>query len=236
MSVSCPHQDERLEVAATALSLRESGLVVNTSGNVSVRINDQVIITPSGRAYDSLAAEDICVLDLDGNWVDGEHLPSSETPLHLAVYNADPSIQAIVHTHSVHATAASTLVDTLPAIHYQMADLGGEIPVAPYATFGSAALANSVLSVLPGHNAVLMKNHGSITCASNLQKALARTITLEWCAEVWLKATAAGQPSTLDSDELKRVKQQMESIAEQRAKPRGERENKCCGAQNNDSI
>ena len=79
--------------------------MVNTSGNVSIRIGDEIIITPSGTDYDSLSTEDICVLTIDGDWVDGDLLPSSETPLHIAVYRSDPEIQAIVHTHSVHATA-----------------------------------------------------------------------------------------------------------------------------------
>jgi L-fuculose-phosphate aldolase len=222
------HAELRRQVAATALSLLTTGLVVNTSGNVSVRLGDQVIITPSGKDYNSLTIDDICVVSIAGDWVDGESLPSSETPLHLAVYRSDPEIQAIVHTHSVHATAVSTLVDRLPAIHYQMVDLGGQIPVAPYATFGSIKLAESVVTTLPGHNAVLMKNHGSLTVATTLEKALARTITLEWCCEVWLKAVMAGTPSTLSANELLQAKQQMQDIAEQRDTVRSKRVNRCC--------
>ena len=210
------YKEQRLDVAAVAYSLHQTGLVVNTSGNVSVRIENNVVITPSGRPYDALQAEDICVLDLNGSWIDGDHLPSSETPLHLAVYNADPSVKSIVHTHSVHATAVSTLTRELPSIHYQMVDLGGAVPVAPYATFGSEELAQSVMGVLPGRSAALMQNHGAITTADTLQKALARTITLEWCAEVWLKATAAGSPSLLDNAQMEQAKRQMERIAVQK--------------------
>lgn len=228
MSDSPIHSELRAQVAATALSLLTTGLVVNTSGNVSIRVGDEVIITPSGKDYDSLTVQDICIITIDGDWLDGELLPSSETPLHLAVYRSNAAIEAIVHTHSVHATAVSTLVDVLPAIHYQMADLGGEIPVAPYATFGSKELAKSVVSVLPSRNAVLMKNHGSLTVAKTLKKALARNITLEWCCEVWLKASMAGNPSTLTTDQLKQAEQQMREIAEQRDKPRGERTKGCC--------
>jgi L-fuculose-phosphate aldolase len=222
------HFELREQVAATALSLLTTGLVVNTSGNASVRVGDEIIITPSGTDYDSLTAQDICVVNMDGDWVEGELLPSSETPLHLAVYRSNLDVEAIVHTHSVHATAVSTLVDLLPAIHYQMVDLGGEIPVAPYATFGSNELAESVVGVLPGHNAVLMKNHGSLTVAKTLKKALARTVTLEWCCEVWLKAVMAGKPSTLNGDQLEHAEQQMKRIAEQRGKPRNQRSERCC--------
>ncbi len=226
--MSLLYKKKRSGVAKTALSLLNCGLVVNTSGNVSQRIGDHIIITPSGRAYDRLRPKDICVLDLDGNRVDGDLLPSSETPLHLALYNSDPAIQAIVHTHSVHATAVSTLVDVLPAIHYQMVDLGGEIPVAPYATFGSDELADSVLSVITGHTAVLMKNHGSISFADNLAKALARTITLEWCCEVWLKAATAGEPSTLNGAQLELAKQQMKEIAQARNNLQQAKKAECC--------
>ena len=224
MSDSLAHESVRQQVAETALSLLTTGLVVNTSGNASMRVADEVIITPSGTDYNSLTPEDICVINMDGQQVDGGRLPSSETPLHLAVYKSDPAIRAIVHTHSVHATAVSTLVDSLPAIHYQMVDLGGEIPVAPYATFGSIELAESVVGVLSGKTAALMKNHGSISVGESLHKALARTITLEWCCEVWLKATVAGEPSTLNSDQLAAALKQMQEIAGQR----DQRLNGCC--------
>lgn len=228
MADSIVHAELRQQVATTALSLLTTRLVVNTSGNVSIRIGEEIIITPSGKDYDCLTAQDICVITMDGDWVDGELLPSSETPLHIAIYRSDPEIKAIVHTHSVHATAVSTLVDALPAIHYQMVDLGGEIPVAPYATFGSAELAESVVGVLPGYKAALMKNHGSITVAKTIKKALDRAVNLEWCCEVWLKAATAGEPSTLSKEQLEQAKQQMKDIAEQREMPRDKRTKRCC--------
>ena len=206
----------RKQVAKTAQQLLSTRLVVNTSGNVSMRVDDKIIITPSGKSYEKLSASDICVVTLDGEYIECKYLPSSEMPLHLAVYNSDSQIKAIVHTHSVHATAVSTLTNELPAIHYQMVDLGGEVPVAPYATFGSTALAKSVMSVLPGKKAALMQNHGSITVASTLDKALTRSITLEWCCEVWLKAISAGEPSLLTASQLEQVKLQMEKISDQR--------------------
>ena len=110
-----------------------------------------------------------------------------------------------------------------------MVDLGGEVPVAPYATFGSDELASSVVSVLPGYKAALMKNHGSITVAKTLEKALQRAVNLEWCCEVWLKAATAGEPSTLSPEQLEQAKQQMKDIAEQRKMPRQQRVKPCCG-------
>ena len=210
------YEDERQQAVETALSLLKSRLVVNTSGNVSMRVGEHIVITPSGRPYDSLLPKDICVLDMGGNAVEGDLFPSSETPLHLAVYATDPTVNAIVHTHSVHATAVTTLVDELPVIHYQMAGLGGVVPVAPYATFGSKELAKSVIGVLPGKKAVLMKNHGSLTIGDTLAKACARAITLEWCAEVWMKAKTVGEPSLLSKEELERVQSEMDRIESER--------------------
>lgn len=207
-------ETERLQVAKTALALLQTGLVVNTSGNVSVRVDDHIVITPSGRSYEELTVEDILVLDMDGNPVDGDLLPSSETPLHLSVYASDASIRSIVHTHSLYATAVSTLVTELPAIHYQVEDLGGPVPVAPYQTFGTPELAASVTEALRGRSAALMQNHGAVTVADSIDKALARSVTLEWLARLYLVATQSGSPSLVDDEELARVRKQFSKYAE----------------------
>ena len=222
------HKESRLEVAKTALDLLQTGLVINTSGNVSVRVNDHIVITPSGRSYTSLEPNDVCVLDLEGSQVDGDLLPSSETPLHLSVYASDPSIRCIVHTHSVYATAVSTLVKELPAIHYQIVDLGGPVPVAPYETFGTPELAKSVTNALQGRNAALMQNHGSVTTGKDLDQALARSVTLEWLARVYLFASRGGEPSLVGDEELARVKQQFIKFTKEREERLDAREGGCC--------
>jgi L-fuculose-phosphate aldolase len=206
------HEEQRAEVAETALGLLTTGLIVNTSGNVSIRMGEHVVITPSGRDYKSLTPRDIAVVDLKGRVVDGEMLPSSETPLHLAVYESNPEIAAIVHAHSVYATAISTILDLLPTIHYQMVDLGGAVPVAPYRTFGTDELAAVTSQALQGRSAALMKNHGSITTGETLDKALGRCVTLEWCSEVYLKALSGGSPNILSADEMASAQQQMDSF------------------------
>ncbi len=208
-------EKQRLQVAKTALGLLESGLVVNTSGNVSIRIDDFVVITPSGCAYENLKAEDILVLDMDGNSVDGDLLASSETPLHLSVYASDPGIRSIVHTHSIYATAVSTLLTELPAIHYQIGDLGGPVPVAPYQTFGTPELAASVTDAIRGRSAALMQNHGAVTVADTVEQALARSVTLEWLARLYLIAKQSGSPSLIDNDELERVNQKQSRLREE---------------------
>jgi L-fuculose-phosphate aldolase len=210
------HHEIRQAVSDIARQLLETRLIINTSGNVSQRVGDHVVITPSARPYTDLTPEDICVVDLDGNSVDGRWLPSSELHLHLALYRHSSDCQSIVHTHSVHSTAASMLTKTLPAIHYQMCDLGGTVPAAPYATFGSDELVDSVIRTIPGHTAVLMENHGSISFGPTLGKALSRTVLLEWCSEVWLKAVSVAAPSCLTDDQLRLAKVQMARYASAR--------------------
>ena len=227
--MTIPFESQRLQVAKAALALLQTGLVVNTSGNVSVRIDDNIVITPSGCDYETLKAADIVVLDLDGNPVDGDLLPSSETPLHLSVYAADPEIRSIVHTHSVYATAVSTLVQSLPAIHYQIVDLGGPVPVAPYQTFGTPELAASVTEALRGRSAALMQNHGAVTVADTAEKALSRSITLEWLSRVYLIASQSGAPSLVDDEELARVKvQQARFVDEQKRRIEARPGTGCC--------
>lgn len=204
---------ERQKVAETALAMLETGLVVNTSGNASIRIDDHVVITPSGRPYQSLNADDVVVLDRKGDVVEGDLVPSSETPLHLALYESNSETKAIVHTHSVNATALSTVFDELPSIHYQIADLGGPVPVAPYRTFGTPELATVVCDAMRGRTAALMKNHGLVTIGETIEKALARAVTLEWLARVYLVADAAGTPSLIDAEELERVGRKQAELA-----------------------
>jgi len=224
-------ETQRLKVAKTALVLLQTGLVVKTSGNVSIRVDDQIVITPSGRDYESLVAQDILVLDLDGNPVDGDLLPSSETPLHLSIYASDPSIHAIVHTHSMYATAVSTLVKELPAIHYQVVELGGPVPVAPYQTFGTPELAASVTAAIHGRSAALMQNHGAVTVADTVEQALARSVTLEWLSRLYLIATQSGSPSLVDDEELARVKKQYRKFGDEQGRRLAARPSaNCCGS------
>ncbi len=211
------YETQRAEVAEKALGLLTSGLIVNTSGNVSLRIGEHVAITPSGRDYRTLGPGDIAVVNLKGDLIEAEFLPSSETPLHLAIYDSNPDVTAIVHTHSVYATAISTLLDQLPTIHYQMVDLGGAVRVAPYQTFGSKELADVTSKALQGRSAVIMKNHGALTTADSLEKAFNRCVTLEWCSKVQLRAMSAGSPSILSDDQMHLAKEQFESFQAKRA-------------------
>ncbi|MFC8199488.1 class II aldolase/adducin family protein [Streptomyces sp. NPDC057298] len=177
------------ELVATARRTVAEGLVVGTSGNVSVRVGDTVLVTPTGVPYDRLTPEDVCGVSLDGRQVLGPLVPTSETPMHLAVYRATDA-RAVVHTHAVHATAVSTLVDELPLVHYMAADLGGPVRVAPYATYGTEKLAENMLGALRDRTACLLQNHGTLAHGANLAQAYDRTAQLEWMCRVWLTASS----------------------------------------------
>ncbi len=178
-SVRAEEADAWGALVATARRTVSDGLVVGTSGNVSARVGDTVLVTPSGVPYDRLTATDLVGVDLDGRQVLGTLLPTSELPMHLAVYRGTGA-HAVVHTHAVHATAVSTLVPELPSVHYMSGALGGPVRVAPYATYGTEELAENVLRALTDRSACLLQNHGTIAYGASLDQAFDRTAQLEW--------------------------------------------------------
>lgn len=187
-------------LVATARRTVADGLVVGTSGNVSVRVGDTVLVTPSGVPYDRLTPEDVVGVDLTGRQLLGTLTPTSELPMHLAVYRATDA-RAIVHTHAVHATAVSTLVRELPLIHYMAGDLGGPVRVAPYATYGTEELAGNTLRALTDRTACILQNHGTLAHGATLGQAYDRTAQLEWMCRVWLTASSVpGLSPTLLSE------------------------------------
>lgn len=195
--------EQRGEVIDIARRMTSDRLVVGTSGNVSVRSGDLVAVTPSGVEYDELRPVDVPLVDLRGEVVEGELTPTSELPMHLAAYTAHDA-GAVVHTHSLHATALSLLRDEVPAVHYQLADYGGPVRVADYATFGTDALADSVSEALRDRTGCILRNHGTVTIGTTLTKAYNRARQLEWLCELWLTAARLGDPALLPDDEIAR--------------------------------
>jgi L-fuculose-phosphate aldolase len=188
---------ERAAVAQACRRLGAAGLLIGTAGNVSTRVGDHVAITATGAVLAELTADEVTVVDLDGKVVDGTLEPTSELDLHLGIYGRYGA-GAVVHTHAPMATALSCVLDELPCIHYQLLALGGSIRVAPYATFGTPELAESVLAALEGRSAALMANHGALTHAPTLDKAVEHALLLEWACGVYQRAAALGTPRVLD--------------------------------------
>jgi L-fuculose-phosphate aldolase len=205
-------EHERQLVVDYAQRLRRDRLVVLTAGNVSLRAGELVAITPAGVDYDLLRPDLICLIGLDGSIVEAELPPSSERPLHLAVYR-NPQAGAVVHTHSPYATTLATLVDEVPTVHYLFAELGGSLRVAPYATFGSSELAEGVAEALAGRNAALLASHGAVSVGETLEQAYDRAVLLESLCALYYRARLLGDPAVLGSDEIARVAERLQRHA-----------------------
>ena len=204
-------EEQRERVAAASRRLAAEGLTPGTAGNVSARHEDRVAISPTGAVLAELDAADVAVVDLDGNQVDGPLAPTSELGLHLGVYRRYDA-GAVVHTHARMATAIGcVLKDELPCVHYQMLMLGGAVRIAPYRTFGTAALAEAVLEALEGHTAALMANHGALTYGTDMDGAVENMLLLEWACSVYWHAAALGKPRVLGREQLEAVVQQVVS-------------------------
>jgi L-fuculose-phosphate aldolase len=204
---------ERAAVVEHCLRMAAEDLTVGTSGNVSVRSGGLVAITPSGVAYEQLTPEGVCVVDLDGRPAEPGPVPSSEVPLHLAIYH-HTGAGAVVHTHPLHATAISTLLDELPPIHYMIALMGGPVRVAPYATYGSAELASHAITALEGRSAVIHANHGATTHGADLPEAFNRSRYLEWLCRLHHQASLMGTPRLLAAEEIERVATMLRSYGQ----------------------
>ena len=202
-------------VVTAARRTAADGLVVGTSGNVSARVGTLVLVTPSGVPYDRLGSGDAVGTDLDGRQVLGDLAPTSELPLHLALYRHTDAA-AVVHTHAVHATAVSTLVTEIPLVHYAAAMLGGPVRTAAYARYGTPELAANMLMALRGRTGCLLRNHGTVTYGATLDEAYDRTAQLEWLCRLWLTASSVPgrSPSLLSRAELDDVQEALKSYGQ----------------------
>jgi L-fuculose-phosphate aldolase len=213
-------QAARAQLVSYSARLLDDGLAVGSAGNISVRVGDAVAITPSGIGYADMRPSDVCLVTLTGTELDDDpglrETPSSETPMHLAIYAAT-SAEAIVHTHSPEVIALSAARSELPAIHYAITDLGGPVRVAPYVRFGSAGLAAAAAEALDGRRAVILRNHGAVTYGRDLAQAYDRALLLEWLARTYRLALSYGEPAILSADALEEV------AAEGRRRRYGER-------------
>jgi len=195
---------DREDLVAHARRMAPDDLAPGMSGNLSVRRGGVMAITPSGMPYERMNPADICLVRTSDAVLLSGPQPSTETPMHLAMYQAG-NAAAIVHTHSPFVVALSTVLDELPAIHYAMADLGGPVRVAPYLRFGTDKLAAGAAAALAGRSAVFLRNHGALACGPTLARAYERARTLEWLARVYWYARLAGTPQTLSEGALTEV-------------------------------
>jgi L-fuculose-phosphate aldolase len=197
--------DHRREIIAHCLKMNSSGLNQGTSGNLSVRWADGMLVTPSGIAYDTLQPEDIVFMKLDGSY-DHPLAPSSEWRFHRDIYVARPEVGAVVHAHPTHCTALAIRGMEIPAVHYMIACAGGpNIRCAGYHTYGTAELSQAAIEALEGRTCCLLANHGMIATGANLAKAMWLAIEMETLARQYIMSLQLGGPNILPDAEIARV-------------------------------
>ena len=210
MSVNDDIQRLRREVASLHGELTRWGLVVWTAGNVSARVPgaDLMVIKPSGVSYEDLSPDNMVVTDLEGNLVEGDLSPSSDTFAHAYVYRHMPDVGGVVHTHSTYATAWATRREPIPCVLTMMADeFGGDIPVGPFALIGDDSIGRGIVETLSGSRspAVLMANHGVFTIGKDARSAVKAAAMCEEVAKTVHVARQLGAAHPIDSADIDRL-------------------------------
>ncbi|MDV7350813.1 class II aldolase/adducin family protein [Halorubrum distributum] len=193
-----------------------AALTPGRTGNLSVRNGDRVAVTPTGVPYDSFDAADVPVVSLEGERLAGRMAPSSEVPMHTGIYQHDRP-GAIVHTHSPWATTMATLGRKLPPIHYMIAAVGREVPLADYAPYGTEELAANVVAAMAeaDSDAAILANHGLVVTGPDVETAVENTRHVEDICRLYLRASAVGEPRVLTDDQMATVEERFESYGQQ---------------------
>ena len=200
------YEDLKKELYAVHMKLEKYGLVAYTSGNVSVRIGDHVVIKPSGVPYDRLTADDFVVVDLEGNVVEGDKKPSVDTATHLYIYRKMPEYGSIIHTHSPYASAFALLGEPIPVYSTAHADVFGvEVPITEYAPVGSEAMGKAAVAAANGAGAVLLNHHGVLVFGKDMDESLRKAIFLEEVAMTAYLSRTLGKPEPMDPKEAARL-------------------------------
>lgn len=197
-------ETEREELIEFGKKLVTTDLTKGTGGNLSVydRKNGYIAMTPSGIDFFEIKKEDIVILDIDGNVVEGQKLPSSEWQMHLKLYQNRTDIDAVIHAHTTYSTVLSCLRQPLPATHYMIAVAGKDVRVAEYATYGSTALAENAFVAMENRKAVFLANHGLLAGSHNLLNAFNVIEEVEYCAKIYCLARSIGEPVVLPDEEM----------------------------------
>ncbi len=192
------------KIVATGKLLTEKHLVAGSWGNISCKIGESIYaVTPSGKGYTSLTDEDIVIIDQQCDTVWGRHVPSSESKLHVAVYSAYPEAQAIIHTHSIYASALAAMRKPIPPIIEDIVQIiGGSVNCAEYALPGTQQLAANAVSALAGRKAVLLANHGAVCWGKSLEDALIVAEVLEKAAQIAVICQSCGGAVELPADDV----------------------------------
>jgi L-fuculose-phosphate aldolase len=196
-------QELSKKIIEIALKMNSSGLNQGTSGNISVRMDDGLLITPSGRDYETMKPEDIVFINKEGVAEEGK-LPSSEWRFHYDILKQRKELNAVIHNHSTYASIVSVLgVECIPAIHYLIASVGGDsIPCIPYATYGTQKLSDLIVQGMESRKACILNNHGAIIAHTSLESAYSLATDVEYIAKLFVYAKSIGQFTILPKEEI----------------------------------
>jgi ribulose-5-phosphate 4-epimerase/fuculose-1-phosphate aldolase len=195
----------REDIVTIGKKMVNEGLVAGTWGNISARVPNttHIAITPSGMGYLDLVAEDIVIVDLHGNSIDSKRKPSSEMKLHLTIYKHRPDVHAIVHTHSVYASACAVASKPIPPMIEDLVQIvGGGVDIAAYALPGTQEVADNAVKALAKKFAVLLESHGIVGVGANLQDALKVCQLVEKSAQIFINAQILGGATILSNDDV----------------------------------
>jgi len=204
----------RREIVAACQDMNRKGINQGTSGNISARVAEGFLITPSGLPYDEMKPADIVLMKTDGSHV-GQRKPSSEWRFHTSIMATRPEVGSVVHTHSMFATTLSCLGLEIPAVHYMIAAAGGSnIRCAPYITYGTQELADAALKALDGRNACLLANHGMIVVGPTLKRAMWLAVEVETLAAQYWRALQIGKPNILTEAQVLTVMEKFKTYGQ----------------------
>ena len=197
-------QSEREQVLKHCQKMIKAKLTTGSGGNVSIynRKENLVAVSPGSMDYFEIKADDIMVVDPHGNIIDGHNSPSSETQFHLALYHHRADVNAVIHSHSVFATAVSCLRQEIPPLHYLVGLIGDKIPVTEYATFATKELADNIVKGIGSANAALLANHGAVSVGPEIETCFIIAEHVELIAQMYIYAKSIGAPVLLDQEEM----------------------------------
>lgn len=200
----------RKSLFTVVIKLYQKDLIQLNSGNVSMRVSaERLLITPTGISYDDMEAEDLVIVNLNGDVVEGNHKPSSETPMHTTIYKNMPAVKAVIHSHSPYALAFAAVGRGIPIICTEGLAVGGPIPVAAYACPGTEAQGWAAIKAMKGPPPVtgtLLKNHGVLATGANLTQAYSIACKIEMAAKICFLASQIGRPDILTDEQIKEIR------------------------------
>lgn len=195
---------EREKIVDYGKKLITEKLTTGTGGNISIFLREDqcMLISPSGIPYSQTTPEDIVLLDLDGNVLEGNRKPSSEYDMHRIFYQKTQHVNAVVHTHSEYATSISCLNQEIPAVHYLIGSIGYSIKCCEYKTFGTYELAEAAYKTMGENNGILLGNHGVLATGKDIATAFSVAIDIEFLAKLYIRAKSIGAPVVLSKEDM----------------------------------